>query len=232
MPNRARPGAAPAKARLQRSAQRSDSFMARAISARSAGSRTHSSSCMTMSEPSRFCTSIARSGESSTMAPSRCERNVTPRLGDAAQRRKRHHLKAAGIGQDRIRPAHEGMQPAERRDALGRRPQHQMIGVAEENVGARGAHVVAVHALTAACVPTGMNAGVRTTPCAVAISPVRAAPSVARRRKEKRVGHGGAQALHGTAGRRRRRNRTDSPFRSRAHRRAASPRARRRRRPA
>ena len=31
-----------------------------------------------MSEPSRFCTSIARSGVSATIAPSICERNVTP----------------------------------------------------------------------------------------------------------------------------------------------------------
>ena len=38
---------------------------------------------------------------------------------------------------------------------------------------------------TVACVPTGMKAGVRTTPCGVAISPRRAAPSVAIRRKEK-----------------------------------------------
>ena len=34
-------------------------------------------------------------------------------------------------------------------------------------------------ALTAACVPTGMNAGVRTSPCGVASTPARAAPSVA-----------------------------------------------------
>src|SRR5215469_3657759 len=38
--------------------------------------------------------------------------------------------------------------------------------------------------LIAACVPTGMKAGVRTTPCAVAISPARAAPSVAISRNE------------------------------------------------
>src|SRR4249919_2664315 len=39
---------------------------------------------------------------------------------------------------------------------------------------------------TVACVPTGMNAGVATMPWAVVISPHRAAPSRARRRKEKR----------------------------------------------
>src|SRR5437016_14592466 len=38
--------------------------------------------------------------------------------------------------------------------------------------------------LIAPCVPTGMNAGVRTTPCAVLISPARAAPSVAISRNE------------------------------------------------
>ena len=57
-------------------------------------------------------------------------------LLDFAQGRKRHHLEAAGIGQDRMRPAHETVQPAERRDPLGRRPQHQVIGVGEHDVGA------------------------------------------------------------------------------------------------
>jgi hypothetical protein len=58
-------------------AQRSDNCIARSISARSAGRRTHSSSCMAISEPSSRCTSIERSGDSSTLAPSICERNVT-----------------------------------------------------------------------------------------------------------------------------------------------------------
>src|SRR5947209_2223331 len=38
--------------------------------------------------------------------------------------------------------------------------------------------------LIAPCVPTGMKAGVRTTPCDVVISPARAAPSVAISRNE------------------------------------------------
>src|SRR5438045_1198347 len=42
--------------------------------------------------------------------------------------------------------------------------------------------------LIAACVPTAMNAGVRTVPCAVAISPTRAAPSVAKSLKAKSRG--------------------------------------------
>ena len=39
------------------------------------------------------------------------------------------------------------MQPAERGDALGGRPQHQMIGVAQNDVGAAGAHVGEMHGL-------------------------------------------------------------------------------------
>src|SRR5690348_7507078 len=42
-------------------------------------------------------------------------------------------------------------------------------------------------AFTVACVPTGMKAGVATAPCGVMISPQRAAPSVAIRRKERLV---------------------------------------------
>src|SRR5262249_11777196 len=68
-------------------------------------------------------------------------------LGDLPQWCERHHLKAAGIRQDWMRPTHESMEAAKRGDAFGRRPQHQMIGVAEQNLRARGAHVVMVHAL-------------------------------------------------------------------------------------
>jgi hypothetical protein len=42
--------------------------------------------------------------------------------------------------------------------------------------------------LTVACVPTGKKAGVATSPCGVDISPWRAAPSVASKRKEKAAG--------------------------------------------
>ena len=56
---------------------------------------------------------------------------------------QRHHLKAARIRQDRIRPAHEAMQPAEPRDALRAGTQHQMIDIAEQNIGAGGADILA-----------------------------------------------------------------------------------------
>src|SRR4051812_32995318 len=42
-------------------------------------------------------------------------------------------------------------------------------------------------ALTVAAVPTGMNAGVRISPRSIAITPVRAAPSIAEMEKAKRV---------------------------------------------
>jgi hypothetical protein len=42
-------------------------------------------------------------------------------------------------------------------------------------------------AMTVAAVPTGMKAGVRISPRCMAITPVRAAPSVAEMEKEKRV---------------------------------------------
>ena len=45
-----------------------------------------------------------------------------------------------------MRPAREFVQTAEPRHALGARPQHQMIGVAENDVGAGAAHLVHIHA--------------------------------------------------------------------------------------
>ncbi len=78
MPNSARPDGAVSNARLQRSAQASESRIARSNSLCSCGSRMHSSSCIAMSEPSKSWISIARSGVSATIAPSRWERNVTP----------------------------------------------------------------------------------------------------------------------------------------------------------
>ena len=51
---------------------------------------------------------------------------------------------------------------------------------------------------TVACVPTGMNAGVATSPCGVAISPRRAAPSVARRRNGTASGIGKAYGSVGS----------------------------------
>ena len=51
--------------------------MARWISVRAAGSLRHSSICIEMSAPNSAWISTERSGDSSNMVPSRCERNVT-----------------------------------------------------------------------------------------------------------------------------------------------------------
>ena len=67
-----------AKATLQRLAQRSESSSESFASSRVAGYGVHSSSTIWMSEPSRHCTSIARSGESATVAPSIWDWKVTP----------------------------------------------------------------------------------------------------------------------------------------------------------
>ena len=64
--------------------------------------------------------------------------------------------------------------PPRLRDPLGAGAQHQVIGVAEQDVGAGGLHLLGVSALTVPAVPTGMKAGVRMSPRGVAISPRRA----------------------------------------------------------
>ena len=71
-------------------------------------------------------------------------------LGDLAQLRQRHHLEAAGIRQDRSIPVHEFMQAAQPRDSLGAGPQHQVVGIAQKNVGAGSPHACGSMALTVA----------------------------------------------------------------------------------
>ncbi len=68
-------------------------------------------------------------------------------FGDLAQLRQRHHLEAAGVRQHRPVPAGEFLQAAQRCDPLGAGPQHQMIGVAEHDIGAGIAHLAPMQAL-------------------------------------------------------------------------------------
>jgi len=51
-----------------------------------------------------------------------------------AQPRQAHHLKPAGIGEDRLVPVHELMQPAQTVDPFGSGAQHQMIGIAQQDI--------------------------------------------------------------------------------------------------
>ncbi len=68
-------------------------------------------------------------------------------LGHLAQLAERHHLKPTRIGEDGAAPVHELMQATEARDALGAGPQHQVIGIAKNDIRARGLHVFRVHGL-------------------------------------------------------------------------------------
>ncbi len=68
-------------------------------------------------------------------------------LAHLRQRGKAHHLIAAAIGQDRPVPSHETVQPAQRGHALRAGPQHQMIGVAQNDVGACRADLGRAHRL-------------------------------------------------------------------------------------
>jgi hypothetical protein len=70
-----------------------------------------------------------------------------PLLGQLAQVGKAHHLEPAGVGQDRPLPVHEGVQPPEPRDPLGRGAQHQVVGVAQKDVGAGRPHAFGQHRL-------------------------------------------------------------------------------------
>ncbi len=58
-------------------------------------------------------------------------------IGDFAEIGQAKHLKAAGIGEDRARPGHETMQPAQTPDPFVPRPKIEMIGVAEQDLNAK-----------------------------------------------------------------------------------------------
>jgi cyanate lyase len=53
----------------------------------------------------------------------------------------REHLEAARVGDDRVLPAHEVVQPAEPLDPLVPRVEEQVIGVAQHHVVAEVAHL-------------------------------------------------------------------------------------------
>ena len=220
------------KAAFERSAQRSDSRIARSISSarRRAARRIRRAACGCRNRAAPG--SRASAPASARWAePSMCERKVTPfssSLRSAASDITWKPPESVRIGHGQLAKACRPPSAATR-SAPG--PQHQVIGVAEDDVGAeRRAPGPGYIAFTVPAVPTGMKAGVRIVPRGSAISPVRAAPSVAidgERRSPR-----SCCAPPGGAGRRRRRNRSGSRRRSRARRRRASSRGRRRPRPA
>ena len=148
------PGARPApiarKRSRARTAQRSVRCIEARTSAASAGSARHSSSTMDTSDPSCAWMSAAFSGVSRCDDPSRCDLEARALLVDRPARRQAEHLIAAAVGQDRTRPARERVQPAAPRDQVVAGPQIQMVGVAQENLGAQVFEIAVGHALDGA----------------------------------------------------------------------------------
>ncbi len=105
-----------------------------------AGNGVHSSSAMVIVASSKMLDfDRARRRQAMRRAVQvRLERDAV--RVELSQFGQRHDLEAAGVGQDRAGPVHEAMQPAEARNAFGAGPQHQVVGVAEYDVGAGGAH--------------------------------------------------------------------------------------------
>ncbi len=85
-------------------------------------------------------------------------------LVDLPKGREGHHLEAAGIGEDRPVPLHETMQAAEAGHPLGTGAQHQMVGVAQHDVGAELADLARIHRLHGGRGPHGHEGGVRISP--------------------------------------------------------------------
>ena len=149
MPKLPRPGWLP-KAVRERSAQRSDSCMAFSASFSVCGNSRHWSSCIWMSEPSSRWISMARSGVSSWRLPSICDWNTAPcsvilRIFDSDMIWK--PPESVRIG--RFQPM-KLVQAAELRHLFGAGPQHQVIGIAEDDVGARALHLIEIEALDGA----------------------------------------------------------------------------------
>ena len=140
---------------------------------------------------------------------------------------ERHHLEAAGIGEDRPRPVHEFVQAAEAGDALSAGTDHQVIGVAEHDLGAARPHRIDREPLDRRLGSHGHEGGRVHGPWAVSSRPSLARPSVASTVKPRLTLRPLARA-----GRRRRRSRSDSLRPAPPRRRPSSARCRRRRRPA
>ena len=68
-------------------------------------------------------------------------------LVDVPELGERHHLEAARVGQDRTWPADEAVEAAEPGDAFGTRTQHQVVGVAEDDVGAELLQLIEIDGL-------------------------------------------------------------------------------------
>jgi hypothetical protein len=68
-------------------------------------------------------------------------------LGDLADLGQRHDLEPAGVREDRALPTDELVQAAELRYLLRPGSEHQVVGVAKDDVGPRPLHLIKVQAL-------------------------------------------------------------------------------------
>jgi hypothetical protein len=146
MPKQAWPGCSP-NAAFERLAQRIESASDFSICTSVAGNGAHSSSTIWISEPRRRWISIARSGDRNSSVPSICERKRTPsslilRSPDSDITWKPPESVRIGRSQPMNR-----CKAAEPRNAFRTRPQHQVIGVAEQDIGAGFAHRLRQHGL-------------------------------------------------------------------------------------
>ena len=179
MPKSALRFACPSNSVRQRLAQRSESSIDVAASSRVAGCAVHSSNTITMSESSARCTCIEISGVSSIRSPLTGEANVTPssrtlRIAPRLHTWKPPESVRSGFGQPmkRCKPPCAAMT-----SMPGRSHRWNVLPrtiCAPSSSSSRGAI-----ALTVPYVPTGMNTGVSTSPCASESRPRRARPDVA-----------------------------------------------------
>ena len=70
-----------------------------------------------------------------------------PSFFDLADLRQRHNLKAAGVSKDRPFPTNELVQTAKLGHLLRTRTQHQMIGVAQNDIGTSFFHLIEIKPL-------------------------------------------------------------------------------------
>ena len=122
------------RASAQRRAHSAERRTAVATVSFSAGYGGHWSSCMTMSAPSSCWIAhvVLRRPEVLGAVEDRAERHAV--VGDLHRVGEAEDLEAAGVGEDRAVPAHEGVEPAGVLDDVGARAQEQVVGVGEDGL--------------------------------------------------------------------------------------------------
>ena len=80
-------------------------------------------------------------------------------FGNSAQRLQAHHLKTAAVGQDRVRPRHEAMQPARLTNQFVAGTQIEMIGISQQDLHAQRFEFILRHALHRAAGADGHENG-------------------------------------------------------------------------